>query len=78
MDRMDLIQDLVLRMEDIAHMAGMPRFDRVRFESDPDELWFLWEEEKQAIVVEMADTSNEALMRAFHQSAAAPGDAVLN
>lgn len=78
MDRMDLIQDLILRMEDIALMAGRPRFDRVKFMSDPDELWFFWEADKQAIVVEMGDSSEQAMRIALNQAMAAGGDPVLN
>ena len=78
MDRMDHIQDLILRMEDIAMTGGMPRFDRVKFVSDPDELWFLWEEDKRAVVLEMGDTSTEAMQRALTQANAGPGHPVLN
>lgn len=78
MDRMDQIQDLALRMEDLCAGAGLPRFDRVRFVSDPgepDEVWFLWEERKLVVAVELTagpTSLAEALARATS------GDPVLN
>lgn len=78
MDRIDLIHDLVLRMEDILVAAGSSRFDRVRLVSDPggpDEVWFVWDEEKRIIVVELTD-GPEALTDAL--AAATAGDPVLN
>lgn len=78
MDRMDQIEDVCQRMEDIAADVGLPRFDRVKWMSDPDgpgELWFLWEERKLAVVVELSDTT-EALAAKLARATA--GDAVLN
>lgn len=78
MDRMDLIEDVCQRMEDIAADGGLPRFDRVKYMSDPHspgELWFLWEERKVAVVVELSD-STEALAAKLARATA--GDAVLN
>ena len=78
MDRMDQIEDLCRRMEDLAADGGMPRFDRVRYSSDPrgpGELWFLWEERKLAVVVEL-DSGPDALAKALAR--ATGGDAVLN
>lgn len=78
MDRMDQIEDVCRRMEDIAADGGLPRFDRVKYMSasnGPGELWFLWEERKLAVVVELSD-STEALAAALARATA--GDAVLN
>ncbi len=78
MDRMDLIEDVCRRMEDIAADGGLPRFDRVKYMSErggPGELWFLWEERKLAVVVELSDTT-EALASKLARATA--GDAVLN
>jgi hypothetical protein len=75
MDRMDRIQDIALRMEDLCADAGIPRFDRVRFKIGLDEVWFLWEERKLAVVVELgADAAHMA--ESFAQVMA--GDPVMN
>jgi hypothetical protein len=77
MDRLDHLKDLCLRMEDIAAMAGLPRYDRVRYDFDAAEAWFLWEERKLAIVVEMSDTP-EKIAAAVARATAGSGDPVLN
>lgn len=78
MDQLEQIKDLCLRMEDMAFEVGLPRFDRVRLTSAAnggDELWFLWEERKLCVVVEI-DSGPEQLAAALSQATA--GDAVLN
>lgn len=67
MDRMEQIKDLTLRVEDLAAMAGLRRWDRVKLMYDPDELCFLWEDEKLAIAVEL-DIDVSALADVFAQS----------
>lgn len=77
MDGMEHIKDLCLRMEDLASRVGLPRFDRVQLKSDPDELWFLWEQEpKRAIVVELSSNPSERMAAAVAE--AVGGDPVLN
>lgn len=71
------MNELVLRMEDIVYMAGRPRFDRVRLVMDSHELWFIWEEDKLVIIVEL-DANPEAVAAAFERATAAGGSAVLN
>ncbi|MEN0014002.1 MAG: hypothetical protein AAGC46_11590, partial [Solirubrobacteraceae bacterium] len=58
MDQLAHIKDLVLRMEDLTFEGGLPPFDRVRLTTGAhggDELWFLWEERKLCVVVELSD-----------------------
>ena len=64
-------------MEDIAASVGLPRFDRVRYDMDVQEAWFLWEDRKLAIVVEMSDTP-EQMAAAVARATAGSGDPVLN
>jgi hypothetical protein len=78
MDQLEHIKDLCCRMEDIACEAGLPRFDRVRLSTGAagdDELWFLWEERRLCIVVELT-AGPEQLAAALSRATA--GDAVLN
>ncbi|MDO9355846.1 MAG: hypothetical protein Q7T55_19265 [Solirubrobacteraceae bacterium] len=75
MDRMDHIKDICLRMEDLCADAGIPPFDRVKYASAPEELWFLWGEPKRCVIVEL-DAGPDALTAAL--AGATGGDAVLN
>ncbi len=78
MDRMDQIEDLCRRMEDIAADGGLPRFDRVKYMSDPEgpgEVWFIWEDTKKVVVVELSDGPQDL---AAALASATAGDAVLN
>lgn len=78
MDRMDEIQEIALRMEDIAYLAGLRKFDRVRYRTADEEVWFIWEEEKLVIIVEFRDTSIDALRAAVERAVAPAGDPALN
>ncbi len=62
-------------MEDLCASGGLPPFDRVRFDTGAEELWFLWEETKLAVVVELT-AGPEALAASLAKATA--GDAVLN
>jgi hypothetical protein len=78
MDQLEHIKDLCRRMEDLAFEADLPPFDRVRLttgDGGGDELWFLWEERKLCVVVEITD-GPEHLAEALSRATA--GDAVLN
>ncbi|MBO9534469.1 MAG: hypothetical protein J7513_15970, partial [Solirubrobacteraceae bacterium] len=61
METMDDINELVLRVEDMLYPAGIRQFDRVRWRTALNELWFLWEDEKFLLIVELHDTSHDAL-----------------
>lgn len=79
MDRMQEIHDIALRMEDIAYLAGLPKFDRVRYRTADEEIWFIWEEEKLVIIVEFRDTSLQAIRAAVERAVGRPvGDPALN
>lgn len=79
MDRMEEIHELALRMEDLAYLAGLRKFDRVRYRTADEEVWFIWEhEEKLIIIVELRDTSLDALRGAVEQAVGPIGDPVLN
>lgn len=71
------IAELALRMEDIAYAAGLRRFDRVRIVTAEHELWFIWDDEKLVIIVELGG-GPEAVAEAFARAMAAGGDPVLN
>lgn len=75
MDRLDLIKDICRRMEDLCADAGLVPFDRVRFASDPDEVWFVWEEQKRVVVIEL--DADPAAMAATLAKASA-GDPTFN
>lgn len=78
MDQLEHIRSLCRRMEDLAFEAGLPAFDRVRLTTGvggDDELWFLWEERKLCVVVEIT-AGPEELAAAL--AGASAGDAVLN
>lgn len=78
MDQLELIKDICRRMEDLTFEAGIPPFDRVRLVSDPgepDEVWFLWEERKLAVAVELTAGPDD-LATALAQATA--GDPVMN
>lgn len=75
MDRMDEIEDVCRRMEDLCAEGGLPRFDRVKFIAHPGEVWFLWEETKLAVVVELG-ADPEALAESLARATA--GNPVLN
>lgn len=72
------VKDLCRRMEDLCVTGDIPPFDRVRLatnEKGEDEVWFLWEDQKKVVVVELT-AEPEDLTAAL--SRAAPGDPVLN
>lgn len=75
MTQMDEIEDMCRRMEDLCADGGIPPFDRVRYAAGLRELWFLWEESKLAVVVELA-AGPEAMAASLARATA--GDAVLN
>lgn len=78
MNEIARIKDICLRMEDMCAEGGIPPFDRVRLVSDPgkpDEVWFLWEERKLAVAVELT-AGPKQLSTALAQATA--GDPVLN
>ena len=75
MTQMSEIEDMCRRMEDMCADGGLPPFDRVRYAVGLGELWFLWEETKLAVVVELA-AGPEALADSLARATA--GDAVLN
>lgn len=78
MDRMEEIHEIALRMEDLAYMAGLKKFDRVRYRIADEEIWFIWEEEQLVIIVEFRDTSNDALRAAIERAVVPVGDPALN
>ncbi|MBJ7473111.1 MAG: hypothetical protein JHD16_17530 [Solirubrobacteraceae bacterium] len=47
---MDHIEDLCRRMEDLCANGGIPRFDRVRWVSEPGEVWFIWDPDRVVAV----------------------------
>lgn len=72
------VKDLCRRMEDLCVTGDIPPFDRVRLTTNDkgeDEVWFLWEEQKKVVVVELT-AEPEDLTAALTNAAA--GDAVLN
>lgn len=78
MDRMAEIDELVLRVEDMLYPSGMRAFDRVQYKTALEEVWFLWEEEKFILIIELRDTSHDALRAAIDASLKPAGDPALN
>ncbi len=78
MDRMEEIREIALRVEDMAYLAGLPKFDRVRYRTADEEVWFIWEEEKLVIIVEFTDTSLPAIRAAVERAVGPIGDPALN
>lgn len=78
MDRMEEIQEIALRVEDMVYLAGLRKFDRVRYRTADDEVWFMWEEEKLVVIISMRDTSLDAVREAVERAVAPVGDPVLN
>jgi hypothetical protein len=78
MDRMDEIQELALRVEDVLYPRGIRRFDRVQYKTAYEEVWFLWEEEKFILIVEMRDTSLDTIRAAIDHTFKSAGDPALN
>lgn len=78
MDHMEEIQEIALRVEDMVYLAGLRKFDRVRYRTADDELWFIWEEEKLVVILSMRDTSLDAVREAVEQAVRPAGDPILN
>lgn len=79
MDRMEEIQEIALRVEDLAYLAGLRKFDRVRYQTASDEVWFIWEKEEQlVIIIELRDASLDAIRTAVERAIQPAGDPVLN
>ncbi len=77
MDRMARVEEIVLRMEDLVHEAELPRFDRVRYDIGAEEVWFYWDEQQFATVVELTAAPAE-LTSAMAAAFAGSGNPVLN
>lgn len=78
MDRMDEIREIALRVEDMVYLAGLRKFDRVRYRTAADEVWFIWEEEKLVVIITFTDTSLEAIRAAVERAVGTVGDPALN
>lgn len=79
MDRMEEIQEIALRVEDLAYLAGLGKFDRVRYQTASEEVWFIWEKEEQlVIIIELRDASLDAIRTAVEHAIRPAGDPVLN
>lgn len=76
-DRMAEVDDLVLRMGDLLYEAGLAPFDRVRYRTAEEEVWFIWSAEKKVVIVELRDTSLDALRGAITHNVR-PADPALN
>ena len=66
MDGLSRVHDVATRFVELLDREGIPRFDHARLNLNDEELWFVWEERKRVVVVELggrdpADVAADAL-----------------